>query len=505
MAADPGHPLTVVPGKVVAVHLNYASRAAERGRRPESPSYFLKPSSSVSGSDAPVERPPGTELLAFEGEIALVIGRPARRVSAGRAWAHVAWVTAANDWGLYDLRTADRGSNLRSKGRDGYTPLGPHLIDARHVDPDRLRVRTWLNGQLVQDDLTSTTLFSLPRLVADLSQHLTLDTGDVILTGTPAGASVAQPGDLVEVEVDCPGAPGAPTSGRLRSPVVAGSDTFDPTLGALPHIDVDVRADAWGAAASVPLDRSGEPGDTEATLPHELRALLVATPVAALAQQLRRRGLEQVVLEGVRSLRPGAKLVGPATTLRFVPRREDLFAEHGTGHNVQKQSFDEVGAGEVIVIEARGDIGAGTLGDILARRAAQRGAAGVVTDGAVRDSAVLAELDLPVFSHGAHPAVLGRRHVPWDRGLTVSCGGVTVQPGDVVVGDDDGVIVLPRAIAAEVARDAAQQEAEDAWIADQVVAGHSLDGLFPLDDTWRARYRAATAAPDETTEEPHEK
>lgn len=97
------------PGKIIAIHLSYASRAAQRGRRPAHPSYFFKPSSSLAASDGTVERPAGTELLAFEGEIALVIGTPAKHVTTDEAWAHVGWVTAANDLGLYDLRAADKG------------------------------------------------------------------------------------------------------------------------------------------------------------------------------------------------------------------------------------------------------------------------------------------------------------------------------------------------------------------------------------------------------------
>src|ERR671910_1762052 len=127
------------PGKIIAVHLNYPSRAAQRGRTPAYPSYFLKPASSLAASGGMLERPAGTELLAFEGEIAIVIGRPARRVSPEDGWSHVAAVTAANDFGLYDLRAADKGSNVRSKGGDGYTPLGPGLIDARDIDPSSLR------------------------------------------------------------------------------------------------------------------------------------------------------------------------------------------------------------------------------------------------------------------------------------------------------------------------------------------------------------------------------
>jgi 2-keto-4-pentenoate hydratase/2-oxohepta-3-ene-1,7-dioic acid hydratase in catechol pathway len=186
--------LPVRPGKIIAIHLSYESRAAQRGRRPASPSYFFKPSSSVAASGSTIERPAGTELLAFEGEIALVIGRAARRVSLTDAWAHVAWITAANDFGLYDLRANDKGSNVRSKGGDGFTPIGPSLIDARTVDPAAVRLRTWVNGEIVQDDTAAGLIFPLAQFVADLSQHFTLEPGDVILTGTPAGSSVVVPG-----------------------------------------------------------------------------------------------------------------------------------------------------------------------------------------------------------------------------------------------------------------------------------------------------------------------
>ena len=140
-----------VPGKVVAVHASYRSRAAERGTMPAWPSYFLKPTSSLAASGDPVARPPGCELLAFEGEVALVIGRRALRIRPADGWDHVSHITAANDFGVYDLRYADRGSNVRSKGIDGFTPIGPRLIDSRAVDLAALRLRTWVNGNLTQD------------------------------------------------------------------------------------------------------------------------------------------------------------------------------------------------------------------------------------------------------------------------------------------------------------------------------------------------------------------
>lgn len=488
-AALPGR-----PGKVIAIHLSYASRADQRGRRPQHPSYFFKPSSSLAPSGATIERPAGTELLAFEGEIALVIGTAARRVPIADAWSAVAWVTAANDFGLYDLRANDKGSNVRSKGGDGYTPIGPALLDARTVDPGGLRVRTWRNGELVQDDTSAGMIFPLAQLVADLSQHFTLEPGDVILTGTPAGSSVAQPGDVVEVEVDVPG---GPSSGRLVTRVVQGETAFDPGLGSLPAADDLQRTEAWGSREAAGLDSGGSPdpgrssaAETPAVLSPELRAKLEAVPVAGLSAQLRKRGLDNVTIDGVRPLHPEAKLVGTARTLRFVPLREDLFAAHGGGYNAQKRAFDAVGEGEVIVIEARGETGSGTLGDILAIRAHARGAAGIVTDGGVRDSDAVSAVGIPVYTAGAHPAVLGRKHVPWDHDVTIGCGGTAVQPGDVIVGDADGVIVIPPALAEEVADAALAQEEEDAWIAQRVGEGHPVDGLFPMNNDWRARYDA---------------
>lgn len=514
------------PGKIVAVHLAYASRADQRGRRPAAPSYFFKPSSSLAASGAEIVRPAGTELLAFEGEIALVIGEPARWVTPDAAWSHVASVTAANDFGLYDLRANDKGSNVRSKGGDGYTPLGPTLIDARQVDPAALRLRTWVDGELVQDDTTADLIFPLTQIVADLSQHFTLETGDVILTGTPAGSSVVTPGQVVEVQVDA----GAHSTGRLRTVVTQGAQPFDAALGSLPAVDDTQRTEAWGSAeaAAAAATRTGDVTGkgqnaadqpvpvaspvpvTDATAPRigdatdargeatdatpapalspDLRAKLERVPVAALSGQLRKLGLNDVTIDGVHALTPGSRFVGTARTLRFVPHREDLFASRGSGQNAQKRAFDAVREGEVIVIEARGETGSGTLGDILAIRAHARKAAAIVTDGGVRDAEAVAAVGIPVFTAGPHPAVLGRRHVPWETDVAVGCGGTTVEPGDILVGDGDGVIVIPPALAEEVVDAALAQEEEDAWIAGQVASGHPVEGLFPMNAAWRARY-----------------
>ncbi|MYW04080.1 hypothetical protein GT354_38525, partial [Streptomyces sp. SID3343] len=212
-----------------------------------------------------------------------------------------------------------------------------------------------------------------------------------------------------------------------------------------------------------------------------------------LSVQLRARGFDTVSIDGPRPLIPGSRLVGTARTLRYLPFRKDLFATHGGGFNAQKRAVDSLGPGEVLVMEARGVEAAGTLGDILALRAKTLGAAGIVTDGAVRDSAAVAALGMPVLAGAAHPAVLGRRHVPWESDVTIACGGATVQVGDVVVADDDGAVVIPPALVAEVLYDAEEQESREAFIAEQVAAGRRLAGLYPLDPSWEPAYRAWAA------------
>ncbi|MCZ2404887.1 fumarylacetoacetate hydrolase family protein [Paenarthrobacter sp. Z7-10] len=470
-------------GKVIAVHLNYPSRASQRGRTPDQPSYFLKPSSSLSLTDGTVERPAGCELLAFEGEVALIIGASARRVSIEDAWTHVAFVTASNDLGIYDLRYADKGSNLRSKGGDGFTPVGPTLIPAQEIDPAALRIRTWLNGEVVQEDNTGTLLFSFARLVADLSQLLTLEPGDIILTGTPAGASVAQPGDVVEVEVDSPAS--GISSGRLSTTVVEGTVPLA-DFGAGPKADDVERAEAYGAAvpATSPATATQSP-----VLTAELKAKLESVATATLSSQLRKRGLNNVSIDGLKSTRPANKIVGTARTLRFVPNREDLFKAHGAGYNAQKRAIDTLRNGDILIMEARGEKGTGTVGDILALRAQVNGAAAIITDGGVRDMSAVAALEIPTYYSNPHPAVLGRRHIPWDVDLTVSCGGATVQPGDIIVADADGILVIPPALANELADDSIVQEHEESYIAAMVAEGHGVDGLYPMNAEWRARYQ----------------
>jgi len=473
-----GHPvvLSAPPSKIIAVHISYRSRAIQRGTVPPWPSYFLKPPSALAASDDPVPRPPGCSLLSFEGEVALVIGCRASRVERATAWDHVAWVTAGNDFAVYDLRYADRGGNLRSKGIDGLTPLGPRLLDARAIDPRELRLRTWKNGQIAQDaKLGEDLLFGLEDIIADLTRLTTLEPGDVILTGTPAGSTVVEPGDLVEVEVSA----GELSTGRLRSPIVEAGYSLA-HFGAMPKMTEADRDAAYGG--------DSQAADTTPMPSAELLAGLRQVSTATLASQLRKRGLNGLTMDGLRSTKPCQRMIGFAKTLRYLPLREDLFARYGAGMNAQKQAVEQIRPGEVLVIDARGEPAAGTIGDILAMRAQARGAAGIVTDGAIRDAARLAELDIPTYHAAVHPAVLGRRHVPWEWGGTVACAGVTVQPGDLVIGDGDGVIVLPPALAAQILADAREQERQEEFAAALVASGAELDGLYPLGERWRGAY-----------------
>jgi len=461
------------PTKIIAVHLNYSGRAAERGRRPEVPSYFLKPVSSLARDGDPVVRPRGTELLVFEGEIAVILGERARNLTPEQAGGAIGWYAAANDFGLYDMRWADAGANVRSKGQDGFTPLS-EPVPAGEVDRGALRVTTSVNGEVVQDEGVANMLFGFELLIADLSRFMTLEPGDVILTGTPAGARPVKPGDEVEVEVQ--------GVGRVRNRVVEADSEIAP-FGAQPHVEPGVRAAALGSN-----------GARLVTLSAAAAEALRTVSTATLTAQLGRRGIRNCTITGLASTRPDLRLFGYAYTLRYLPLREDVRDGDRAELNAQKRAVETIGRDEVLVIDARQEAGAGTIGDILAARALARGAAGIVTDGGLRDSAAVSALELPVYHQSRHPAPLGVVHYPADTNLPVACGGALVVPGDVIVGDTDGVVVVPAALAEEVAFDALEQELREEWALERVRAGESIRGIYPLSESRRKEYEAWLAA-----------
>ena len=219
-------PVDLAPSKIVAVHLSYRSRVEEyAARTPDEPSYFLKPPSSLARHGDEVVRPRGCRYLNYEGEIALVVGRRMKRVAEEDALAYVDGYSVANDFGVHDFRHADRGSMLRVKGQDGFCPIGPDLVDASGVDASDLTLRTFVNGDVVQEASTSELLWSFAYMLADLSRLLTLEPGDVLLTGTPANSRPVEPGDLVEVEVE--------GIGRLANRVVEAKDELA-EIGVMP-------------------------------------------------------------------------------------------------------------------------------------------------------------------------------------------------------------------------------------------------------------------------------
>ncbi|MCL4540908.1 MAG: ribonuclease activity regulator RraA [Chloroflexi bacterium] len=221
------------------------------------------------------------------------------------------------------------------------------------------------------------------------------------------------------------------------------------------------------------------------------RQCLLRVSTATLSSQLLKRGFRQLVLRDVRPLRPELRLVGQAFTLRYVPAREDV--EHGDYNNLtnkQRLAVEAVGPGDVLVIDARGNTLAGTLGNILATRIKVRGAAGIVTDGAFRDTPGIRAIDLPTYASGAHPNVSSTLHYPVDMNVPIACGGVTIFPGDVVVGDAEAVIVIPWAVADDVARDALEQEEREAYILRRIQRGDSIIGVYPPNEDTLAAYEA---------------
>ena len=224
-------------------------------------------------------------------------------------------------------------------------------------------------------------------------------------------------------------------------------------------------------------------------LTEALRGISTAT----LTMQLIKRGIRRGWMAGTKPLRPGGpRLVGPAFTLRFVPGREDISTRESYGApNSLRDAIEDMPAGAVAVIDSRGEQGAGTLGDILAGRMKQRGVAGIVSDGPMRDIAGIRAVDIPIWCNGvaAPPSIAALWFAGWQE--PIGCGGVAVFPDDIIVADDDGAVVLPQALATEIAADGRDQEDLEAWILTEIERGEPVKGLYPPNEAAMARYRAA--------------
>ena len=231
------HLAPVEPRKIVCVHLNYESRVNEyMTKLPATPTYFHKPVTSLCGHGAEVVRPKGCQWLNYEGEIAIVIGRHCRNVAPGQAGQYIAGYTIANDFGLHDFRDTDAGSMLRVKGSDTLCPVGPALVtgwDFRHK-----RIRTLVNGVVKQDGNTDEMEWDMHYLVADIARTITLEPGDLLLSGTPANSRPVVPGDVVTVEVE--------GLGSLTNTVVEGPVAVRDDVGHQPMTTEEVVSTAMG-------------------------------------------------------------------------------------------------------------------------------------------------------------------------------------------------------------------------------------------------------------------
>ncbi len=229
----------------------------------------------------------------------------------------------------------------------------------------------------------------------------------------------------------------------------------------------------------------------------EIAAQLEAASTATITTVLLKKGIRRSWMRGPAPLATaaGKRIVGRAFTLRFVPAREDLATpESWSSPNSTRGAIEAMPEGAIAVVDAMGVTDAGIFGDILCARLAKRGVAALVTDGVVRDLAGVLGTGLPVWCAGAAapPSVAGLTFVGWQE--PVGCGGVAIFPDDVIVADGDGAVVIPQAVAAEIAAAAAEQERLEAWIMREVDKGTKLPGLYPPDAETKARYEAEREA-----------
>ena len=225
------------PTKIIAVHLNYASRTEEfMTKLPAAPTYFHKPITALNSHKAGVVRPAGCKWLNYEGEIVIVIGRTCRNVSPAQAVDYIAGYSIGNDYGLHDFRDTDAGSMLRVKGSDTLAPVGPSLVT--DWDFRSKGIRTLVNGVAKQDSTTAEMEWDMHYLVADIARTITLVPGDLLFSGTPAFSRPVQPGDIVEVEVE--------GLGTLTNHIVEGPTPIRSDVGAQPTESEEVVSTALG-------------------------------------------------------------------------------------------------------------------------------------------------------------------------------------------------------------------------------------------------------------------
>ena len=225
------------------------------------------------------------------------------------------------------------------------------------------------------------------------------------------------------------------------------------------------------------------------TVSRETLDRLQVPRTATLTSVLKAHGLGNTYMQGVEPLRPDMKMAGPAYTLRYIPAREDL--DSGEVDNLtdpQRAGIERLATGEVFVIDARGETSAGTMGNILATRIHARGGAGIVTDGAYRDSPAIADIGIPAFAAAMNAHSNKTVHHPSEIQVPIGCGGVAVFPGDIIVGDGEGVVVIPQHLADTAAAEAEEMEEREDFILERIRSGASIVGNYPPDDRTLAEF-----------------
>ena len=214
----------------------------------------------------------------------------------------------------------------------------------------------------------------------------------------------------------------------------------------------------------------------------ETLATLKTIATSTITTLLYKRGFRNVFIQGARPLKPGQRLAGPAFTLRYIPAREDLdgLAAFLDPRHPQRVAVEEIPAGAVLVMDCRGDVTVAAAGSILATRMQVRGVAGIVADGGLRDASGIARLEIPAWCPGPSAPTNLIRHHALHLNAPIGCGGVAVYPGDIMVGDDDGVVCIPSHLAEEIARDAVPMERYEDFVLERVRGGASITGLYPL-------------------------
>lgn len=225
------------------------------------------------------------------------------------------------------------------------------------------------------------------------------------------------------------------------------------------------------------------------TLSTTAHAKLHHISTATLTTQLIKRGFHNTFLP-LTPLSPDKRMVGYAFTLRYVPMREDLTdTQYNNDVNVQRVAVEATQAGDVLVIDARGDVRAASFGHILATRIQSKGVAGLVTDGALRDTPGFRKLGLPTYIKAPHATTSFVIHHPLEMNVPIGCAGVLVMPGDVIVGDGEGVVAIPAQVAESVAHDGYEQELREEFFTQKVAAGASIKGIYPPNEETLADYK----------------